>query len=166
MIELVPVTLTEARRFVATHHRHSRPPVTWRVGVGLADDGHLVGVAILGSPVSRKVMAAEPRTIEITRVCTLGDKNANTRLYGAACRAAAALGYTSAITYTLESEGGSSLRAAGFRCERAAGARVGQTWNVQTRPRVEVNLLGEAMTPTAEPKLLWRRDLVPAKATA
>jgi hypothetical protein len=114
---------------------------------------------MFGTPVSPKVAASEPRTVEITRVCTTGHRNANTRLYGALCRAAAALGYTSAITYTLEGEGGASLRAAGFECEGPAGGRVGQTWNVPSRARREFNLFGEAVTPTDQPKLRWRRRL-------
>lgn len=129
----------------------------WKCGVGLAREGDLVGVGVLSRPRSPKIQQREPRTIEVVRVCTLGDKNANTRLYGALCRAAANLGYLSVITYTLESESGSSLLAAGFVCEGAAGGRPGQTWNVQTRPRVEFNLLGEPTTPTDEPKLRWRR---------
>jgi hypothetical protein len=157
-LELVPVTLAQARRFVAEHHRHNKPPVTWRVGVGLARAGELVGVGILGTPVARKLAQAEPRTIEITRVCTVGDKNANSRLYGALCRAAAALGYTAAITYTLEEESGASLLAAGFVSEGLATTRPGQTWNMPTRPRVELNLLGEETTPPG-PKIRWRRSL-------
>lgn len=159
-LELVPVDLAAARRFVAEHHRHNGPPTGWRFGVGLALDGELVGVAMAGRPSSPKVAQAEPRTVEVSRVCTTGDRNANSRLYGAVCRAAAALGYTSAITYTLEGEGGASLRAAGFHVDlENAGARVGQTWNVASRPRVEVNLFGEETIPNAEPKLRWRRSL-------
>lgn len=158
-LELVPVTLAEARRFVAAHHRHNGPPLTWRFGVGLADgDGALVGVALAGNPVARKLAQAEPRTVEVTRVCTVGDRNANSRLYGAICRAAAALGFTSAVTYTLDSESGSSLRAAGFLPDGPATTRPGQTWAMPSRPRVETNLFGEPTTPD-EPKTRWRRNL-------
>lgn len=160
MLELVPVDLTEARRFIVDHHRHNGAPVGWRFGVGLARDGELVGVAMVGRPMAPKIAAAEPRTVEITRVATLGDRNANSRLYGAACRMAAAGGYRSAITYTLPEEGGASLRAAGFILEEEnAGGRPEQTWNVETRPRYEQNLFGERVIPDG-PKLRWRRALV------
>lgn len=160
-MELVPVTLEEARLFVQTIHRHNRRPVGWRFGVGIAsEEGSLVGVAVASNPVAPMIRVSEPRTIEIVRVCTLGGKNANSRLYGAICRAAAALGWNSAITYTLTSESGASLRASGFTCEGIAGGRPGQTWNVASRPRVEVNLFGEETTPNDVPKLRWRRDLV------
>lgn len=160
-LELMPITLAEARRFIALHHRHNKPPVGWKVGVGLAVDGQLVGVGVLSRPVARKLAAQEPRTIEITRVCTVGDKNANSRLYGALCRAAAALGYTAAVTYTLEEESGASLRAAGFRLEGQATTRPDQTWDMPSRPRVQTNLLGEETIPVG-PKLRWRRSLVAA----
>ena len=54
-------------------------------------------------------------TIEIVRVATTGTRNANSKLYGAICRAATALGYGRAVTYTLDSESGVSLRASGFK---------------------------------------------------
>lgn len=157
-LELVPVTLGEARKFVALHHRHNKPPVGWKVGVGLALGGELVGVGILSRPVARKLATQEPRTIEITRVCTTGARNANSRLYGALCRAAAALGYTAAVTYTLEEESGASLRAAGFALEGPATTRADQTWDMPSRPRVQTNLLGEETIPMG-PKLRWRRTL-------
>lgn len=34
-LELVPITLADAKRFVGQHHRHNLPPVTWRFGVGV-----------------------------------------------------------------------------------------------------------------------------------
>jgi hypothetical protein len=112
-IHLRPVTLAEARRFVGTHHRHNLPPVGWKWGVGVSDDaGELVGVAIASRPVARH--ADDGRTIEVTRTCTTGEKNANSMLYGAICRAAGALGYEKVITYTLADEPGGSLRGAGF----------------------------------------------------
>lgn len=55
-------------------------------------------------------------------------------LYGAAWRAVRALGYGRLITYTLEDEGGSSLRAAGFR---VVGEVKGRSWSCESRPRVD-----------------------------
>ena len=42
-------------------------------------------------------------------------------LYGACCRIAKAMGYKKVITYTLQSEDGSSLKASNFICEGQAG---------------------------------------------
>jgi hypothetical protein len=73
-------------------------------------------------------------TLEVTRTCTTGVKNANSMLYGACWRAAKAMGYTKLGTYTLPEEGGASLRAAGWRLIGEAG---GGSWNRPNRPRVD-----------------------------
>jgi len=82
-------------------------------------------------------------------------------LYGAVCRAATALGYDEAITYTLASEDGASLRAAGFTAEAELPAR-GYGGG---RARYDSNLLGEAIRPE-EAKVRWRRYLTPCPAVA
>jgi len=155
--ELVPVTLREASRFVADHHRHNEPPIGHRFSIGLSDNGSLVGVVIAGHPMARK--ADDGRTIELLRVTTEGSKNACSRLYGAACRAAAAMGYRKAITYTLAEEPGTSLRAAGFsedgQTEGHGGWKHGDgALNVAFRPR----LWEPAKMPTG-PKTRWVRIL-------
>jgi hypothetical protein len=106
---------------------------------------------MVGHPVSRLLQKKEPRTVEITRTCTLGDSNANSRIYGALCRAAQALGYTSAITYTLESESGASLKAAGFHIEAVVPHE--ETHRAGLYP---VDLFGESRRPI-EAKFRWRR---------
>lgn len=111
--EIVPLTLKEARRYVADHHRHNEPPVGHRFSIGLQRDGVLVGVVVAGHPIARK--ADDGRTLELVRLTTEGDRNACSRLYSAACRAAFAMGYLRVITYTLETEPGASLLASGFR---------------------------------------------------
>ncbi len=152
-LELVPIDLATAKRFVREHHRHNPKVTGWKVGVGLAN-GELRGVAILSRPISVRVQNAEPRTAEIIRTCTLGDKNANSRLYGAMSRAAAALGYTAVITYTRPDESGASLKAAGFvRDEGEFGSRDGQEWH----PR-QGSLIPDDRE-NSGPKYRWRRVL-------
>ena len=157
-IILVPVTLREAKRFVNGEHRHNEAPVGWAFGVGIKKDGELVGVAMAGRPSARKLQAADPYLIEITRITTLGHKNACTMLYGAVCRAAKALGYRTAITYTLPEEGGASVRAAGFVLD--AELPDPGPWSSPSRPRYEETLLGPRKHPSG-PKIRWRRELVP-----
>lgn len=118
------MTLREARAFVAAHHRHNEPPFKHRFSIGLSDGGKLVGVVIADSPIAR--LADDGWTIELRRVTTVGDKNACSRLYGAACRAAQAMGFRRAITYTLADEPGTSLRAAGFHID---GEHAGGSWS-------------------------------------
>ena len=62
----------------------------------------------------------------------------------AAWRAAKALGYRRLITYTLNTEPGTSLRGAGWKL---IGERGGGSWSVPSRPRVDKHPL--------QMKLLW-----------
>ena len=119
MLSLVPVSLREANEFVRRHHRHHKPTRGHKFSIGCAAEGRLVGVAIVGRPVSRYL--DNGLTLEVTRLCTTGEKNACSMLYGAAVRAARAMGYKRVITYILDSECGASLKASGFVCEGPAG---------------------------------------------
>lgn len=132
----VPITLKEAQGFVAEHHRHNIPPVGHKFSVGLKSNGELIGVAIAGRPVSR--ILDDGKTLEILRVCVEGyHKNANSILYAACVKAGKALGYTTIITYTLESETGSSLLATGFAPVAHTAPRRG--WDTPSRPREKLD---------------------------
>lgn len=118
-MEIVPVTFKTACNFIAEHHRHHKPTVGCKFCVGLMDNNNLVGVAVCGRPVSRKL---DDGTIcEINRLCTDGTYNACSMLYGACCRVAKEMGYKKIITYILKSENGASLKASNFTCEGIAG---------------------------------------------
>ncbi len=131
-MRVVPLDLAEANAFVAEHHRHHKPVVGHKFSLGAALAEKIVGVVIVGRPVSR--MRDDGATLEVTRLCTDGTKNACSFLYGAAARAAFALGYTRIGTYILDTEPGSSLRGAGWKL---IGQRGGGSWNVPSRPRVD-----------------------------
>lgn len=154
--ELVPITLRDARRYVAAHHRHNEPPRGHKWSIGLQRDDQLVGVVIASSPIARA--ANDGRTIELIRVTTEGDRNACSRLYAAACRAAAAMGYRRVITYTLAEEPGTSLRAAGFVEDARLDARPG--WEHTSGPRAGdmPRLFDEPKMPTG-PKIRWLRSV-------
>ena len=146
-LRLTMVEFREARAFVERHHRTHRAPRRYKFAVGLGDIRvRLLGVAIVGRPVARALCDGE--TLEVTRCCTLGHANACSMLYGACARAAAALGARRLVTYTLASEGGSSLRASGFH--EAARSRGGE-WDRPKvgRPRNDRHPLG--------PKVRWER---------
>jgi len=113
-LRIIPVTFAQARAFVAAFHRHHAPPAGAVFSLGVADErGVLRGVATVGRPTNR--ISDDGLTAEVTRACTDGTANACSMLYAASWRAAKALGYTCAITYTQDGESGSSLRAAGWR---------------------------------------------------
>ena len=114
-LKIVPCALSQANAYVARLHRHNSTTKSGRFAVGLAgEDGVVHGVGIAGTPLAVSEMAT-PGVIEILRVCTDGTPNACSMIYGALRRAAVALGYHRVITFTLVTEPGTSLRAAGFR---------------------------------------------------
>jgi len=156
--DIVPLTLAQARRYVAEHHRHNEPPIGHRFSIGLERDGVLVGVVIAGHPVARR--ADDGRTLELVRLTTEGDRNACSRLYGAACRAAAAMGYRRVITYTLVSEPGSSLRASGFLQDGTTAGHEG--WVHTSGPRaMQMPRLFDPPNMPTEAKVRWVREFVP-----
>lgn len=141
-LQLVPATFRECSDFVGSWHRHNRPPVGWKFGIGVAAGETLVGVAMVGRPVARSF--DNGLTLEVNRTCTDGHPNANSMLYGAAWRAAKALGYRRLITYTQAAESGASLRAAGFTVVAELPPRPG--WTAPSRPRSDIGTSGVART--------------------
>jgi len=142
-LTIVPLPLDEANAFVRQWHRHHNPVPGHKFSLGVADEDNVIrGVAIVGRPVSR--MLDNGLTLEVNRVATDGCPNACSALYGAARRACFALGYQRLITYTLNTEPGSSLRGAGWKC---LGERGGGSWAREGRPAV--NKFPEQL------KLLW-----------
>lgn len=133
MLEITPVTLAEANAFVAQHHRHHKPVTGHKFSIGCTEGGRLVGVAIVGRPVSRYL--DNGLTLEVNRLCTDGTKNACSMLYAAAWRVARTMGYRKIITYILETESGASLRAAGWKCAGLAG---GKRWTGTRRPAADL----------------------------
>jgi hypothetical protein len=152
---LQPISLREARAFVDRHHRHHCAPQGGLFAIAVVDENRgkvvlgrmmpdLIGVAIVGRPVSRHLQ--DGFTAEVTRLCVLeGFPNACSMLYSAAKRAAQALGYRRVITYILASERGGSLRGAGWQPIRMTRA---ESWNRPARARVDLH-------PT-EQKQLWQ----------
>ena len=141
-LSLCPMPLDEANAFVRALHRHHGKVVGHKFSLGAVQDGKIVGVCIVGRPVARG--RDDGKTLEVTRLCTDGTRNACSFLYGAAARAAFALGYTRIGTYILASEPGTSLTGAGWRM---IGEVRGRSWSCATRPRVDKH-------PT-QPKLLF-----------
>lgn len=150
-MEIRPISLKIAQEFVDQYHRHHKAPVGHKFSIGLFRGEAMVGCAICGRPVSRYL--DDTRTCEITRLCTMGEKNACSMLYGACGRIAKEMGYQRIITYTLVSESGISLRASGFACEGIAG---GEIWTGCRRRDNGV---------PKEKKLRWSRVLVRRKET-
>ena len=140
---IVPLSLGEANELVRRWHRHHGPVVGHKFSVGVVDAaGAFHGAAIVGRPVARRLNNG--LTLEVTRCVTDGTANVASMLYGACRRATFALGYQRLVTYTLASERGGSLRAAGWK---VIAESAGGSWSCPSRPRVDTHPL--------EPKLRW-----------
>ncbi len=144
-LTIIPITLAEANQFVLEFHRHHGPVPGHKFSLGVSENDRVIGVAIVGRPVSR--MLDDGWTLEVNRLATDGTKNACSALYAACWRASRALGYRKLITYTLPEEGGASLRGAGWKSLGECG---GGKWSRKKRPRVD-------MHPT-QMKLKWVKE--------
>lgn len=142
-LQLQPITFKEASEFIRLHHRHHLPPQGHKFSIAVNNGEKVVGVVTVGRPVARHL--DDGWTLEVTRCCTDGTKNAASMLYGAAARAAKALGYKRLITYTLKREPGTSLKAAGWIA--LYDTRKEKSWDTPSRPRVDKHPTGQ--------KTLW-----------
>lgn len=140
-LDLQPIKFNEACSFIEEYHRHHKPPQGHKFSIGVNDGQKLVGVATVGRPVARHL--DDGWTLEVTRCCTDGTKHVASMLYGAAWRAAKAMGYKRLITYILPEEKGTSLKAAGWQFVYKTSGH--GTWT--SRPRIIKHPVGQ--------KLLW-----------
>lgn len=114
-MKIIPITLKIANDYVRELHRHHKPAVGHKFSIGLLQDNELIGVAICGRPVARG--SDNGWTLEVSRLCTNGTKNACSKLYAACSRIAKEMGYVKIQTYILDIELGTSLKATGWTLE-------------------------------------------------
>jgi hypothetical protein len=146
-LRVVPLTLKQANEMIAKLHRHHKPVVGHRFTLGAMLDGALVGAVVVGRPVSRELPQYE--VAEVTRLVTDGTPMACSFLYQAAARTAKEMGFTSIQTYILDSEPGTSLKAAGWKMD---GYTAGGNWNHSWRK-------GRREDQPMFPKQRWMRVL-------
>ena len=115
MLEVKHIELKEANEYVELNHRHHRKVAGHKFSLGVFEDGVLHGVAIVGRPLSRFLDDGD--TLEVLRLCTDGTYNACSILYGRSAKIAKDMGYHKIITYILDTEDGTSLKASGYVCE-------------------------------------------------
>lgn len=150
-LELTPITLRESNDFVQNFHRHNGRTARdgGKFAIGASTGESLVGVAIVGNPLSATYM--DGYTAEVLRVCTGPDapKNTCSFLYGACWRAWRAMGGRRLVTCTLPSESGASLRGAGWKV-------LGKTKPVAPGWRKKDHLLSRTWQPImGQQKLRW-----------
>ena len=126
-LTVIPVTLPTANYYIREWHRHHAPLETIHGGttrankgfawfcLGAVANGAIVGVAVIGRPSNRN--SDDGQTIEVHRLASNGTSNVCSALLGAAARTARSMGAARIITYTLVTEPGTSLRAAGWQEE-------------------------------------------------
>ena len=114
LLKVIPLSLKEANEFITKHHRHNKKCVGHKFSIGAEYQGKIVGVAIVGRPVARRL--DNRFTLEINRNCVLDDapKGTCSFLYAKAIKIWQSMGGKKIITYTLTTESGSSLKAVDF----------------------------------------------------
>ena len=154
-LEIRDIEQRPAFEFIDRFHRHNVAPAGWKFGGGIYNGPDLVAVVTVGRPGSAALQAQG--CIEITRVCVNPGLpkgivwNACSMAYGWACREVKKrLPQRRIITYTLLTEEGTSLKAAGF--SRTFLSK-GGSWDRPGRPRTD-------KAPT-ERKWRWERILEP-----
>lgn len=152
-----PIELKEANEYIENHHRHHKPVNRDKFRIACEEDGAIVGVIQVGRPVSRNMDNGE--TLEVVRLCTNGRPNVASFLYSRAARIARELGYKRIITYILQSEPGTSLKASGWELDEEECG--GGSWSKPGRPRelYQITLFGtEEKYPTGK-KQRWIKYL-------
>lgn len=136
MLKAIPLELKQANEFVNKLHRHHSPVHRDKYRVGCIKNGELVGVVQVGRPVSR--FLDDGLTLEVVRLCSNGEKDVCSFLYGRAARIAKELGYKKIITYILDSESGVSVEAAGWQLDEEVK---GHSWSCPSRPRITQDVI-------------------------
>lgn len=160
-MKAVPIELKDANAFVEQLHRHHAPVHRdkFRIAV-LDDDGHLCGVGQCARPVSR--ILDDGKTIEVVRVCTDGTPNACSFIYSKLARISKEMGYEKIITYILESESGTSLKASGWKKEEDGCG--GYSWNTPARQRdlidAQMSFFEQKTKYSTAPKQRWSKSLL------
>lgn len=115
-LKVVPLHLWQANEMVAKLHRHHKPIRVAKFSIGASKEGKLVGVAICMRPACPAL--DDGTVVEVCRLATDGTDNACSLLYATCAKIAKLMGYAKITTYILESEPGTSLKAAGWVLEK------------------------------------------------
>lgn len=132
-LAIVPISIRQAKAFVRAHHRHNPGIAGAKLAIGLELDGILVGVGMLGRPISRE-LAKDRLCGEALRVCVLASapKGSASKINARLKRLWQLQGGVRFITYNRDDESGASLRGSGLR--RVASVK-GRQWACASRPR-------------------------------
>lgn len=144
---MIPLTLSQANELIVAWHRHHKPVVGHRFSIGARVGLDIVGAAVVGRPVGRKT--DQYSVAEVTRLVTCGYPNTCSFLYAASARIAREMGFDKIQTFILGNELGTSLTAAGWKCE-------GMT---DSKPHKWHSRGGRRDDQPAEAKQRWAKEL-------
>ena len=154
-----PIELKQAQAFINQLHRHHAAAVRDKFRIAAMKGGHIVGIAQVGRPISREL--CDGYTLEVLRLCTNGEKDVCSFLYSRCARIAKEMGYRKIITYILETEPGTSLKASGWVCENDHCG--GATWENSTRAKkrpVQLSMIEQKQKyPVGVVKKRWSKTL-------
>lgn len=151
---VVPCSKEKAGEFITYQHRHHTPLdfASYCLAV-CTSDGRVHGVCLIGRTATQHFDGPNNHwAMEVRRVATDGTKNACSILYAAAWHLVSAMGYRKLISYTLPEEGGSSLRALGWRRVDNVG---GNSWAHRNKSGVDIHPVGK--------KTRWEVEVAPEK---
>lgn len=131
-LRTVPTTFREALSVIFAHGNHPRPPASYVFSIGAQREGEMVGAIVVTMPTMAHF--DDGRTLEVARLGTDESKNVASFLYGAAWRAAQALGYDRLIRITTDKAQKSPVTAAGFTLLGVMEPRVAASAEVSKRP--------------------------------
>jgi hypothetical protein len=154
----IPLSLKAANEFVTTHHRHNKKTAGHKFSIGAMLDGELIGVAICGRPVARAL--DNGTTLEVLRVCIKdpAPRNACSYLYARCQKIWTAMGGEKIITYTLESEPGSSLKAVNWLVAAKTKKRATKNlWNTRRPEHAGYKAVREAQLADGVIKNRWEK---------
>lgn len=146
-LRIIPCSLRKANDFVAVYHRHSKRTARngGKFAIGIASGNQVIGIAIVGNPLSATYM--DGVTAEVLRTCVLPDppKNCNSLLYGTCRRIWFEMGGRKILTYTLTHESGASLRGAGWTLAAEIKGHDTVTWGKSDHltSRKQQDIIGE-----------------------
>ncbi len=144
-LQIMPISIRQADKFIEVYHRHNKKAGNGKFAIACYNERILVGVSIGGRPRSRHL--DNGKTFEVYRVCTDGTRNATSFLYARMKRIAQLMGYLKSITYSLQTEKGSSLKAIGAIVEKSVHHN--RQWNNYGK------IKRSSQTVTTEPKYRW-----------
>lgn len=117
-IRIIPASIQEADDFLAQYRRDYQSLPGIKFAIGCAVDGKLAGAIVV------RRCQGDSLTVQVDGICTVGGRAAYCMLYGAAARAAKAMGFHRIMAFLPVGRPDSALRSAGWKRVGPAGGEL------------------------------------------